>query len=71
MTLALLPTFERNLKKLFHRRVPVGITEYGHQTKPEQPHGVSYALQAAYVKQALSDHPSRPERPDVHLVHVS
>jgi hypothetical protein len=54
VTLALLPTFEANLKKLFHRRVPVWITEYGHQTKPENPHGVTYAQQAAYVKQALS-----------------
>ena len=53
VTLALLPTFERNLKKFFHRRVPIWITEYGHQTKPEQPHGVTYAQQAAYVKQAL------------------
>jgi hypothetical protein len=54
VTLALLPTFEANLKKLFHRRVPVWITEYGHQTKPENSHGVTYAQQAAYVKQALS-----------------
>jgi hypothetical protein len=54
VTLALLPTFEANLNKFFHRRVPVWITEYGHQTKPENPHGVTYAQQAAYVKQALS-----------------
>ena len=54
VTLALLPTFEANLKKFFHRRVPVWITEYGHQTKPENPHGITYAQQAAYVKQALS-----------------
>ena len=53
VTLALLPKFELNLKQLFHRSVPIWITEYGHQTKPEEPHGVSYALQAAYVKQAL------------------
>jgi hypothetical protein len=54
VTLAQLPTFEANLKKLFHRRVPVWITEYGHQTKPENPHGVTYAQQAAYAKQALN-----------------
>ena len=53
VTLALLPRFELNLRKLFHRRVPVWITEYGHQTKPEEPHGVTYAQQADYVKQAL------------------
>ena len=33
VTLALLPQFELNLKKLFHRNVPVWITEYGHQSK--------------------------------------
>jgi hypothetical protein len=54
VTLALLPTFEKDLRKFFHRRVPVWITEYGHQTKPENTHGVSYARQAAYAKQALS-----------------
>jgi Cellulase (glycosyl hydrolase family 5) len=54
VTLALLPTFEANLRKLYHRKVPVWITEYGHQTKPEQPHGVSYATQSAYAKQALT-----------------
>lgn len=54
VTLALLPRFEANLRKLYHREVPVWITEYGHQTKPEQPHGVSYATQSAYAKQALT-----------------
>jgi hypothetical protein len=53
VTLALLPVFERNLNKFFGRKVPIWITEYGHQTKPEQPHGVTYAQQAAYAKQAL------------------
>ena len=33
VTLALLPLFERNLKKFFHRNVPIWITEYGHQTQ--------------------------------------
>ena len=69
MTLALLPTFERNLKKFFRRSVPIWITEYGHQTKPEEPHGVSYAQQAAYAKQALQI--ARADRNvNVHLVHV-
>ncbi len=34
--------------------MPVWITEYGHETKPGEPHGVSTATQAAYAKQALS-----------------
>ena len=40
-------------RNYYHRKVPIWITEYGHQTKPEQPHGVTYAQQAAYVRQAL------------------
>jgi len=34
--------------------VPIWITEYGHETKPGEPHGVSTATQAAYAKQALT-----------------
>jgi hypothetical protein len=54
VTLSQLPRFESNLKALFHRRVPLWITEYGHETKPAEPHGVTYAQQAAYAKQALN-----------------
>jgi hypothetical protein len=54
VSLAMLPTFEANLKKLFHREVPIWITEYGYQTRPSQPHGVTNAQQAAYAKQALA-----------------
>jgi exo-beta-1,3-glucanase (GH17 family) len=54
VSLALLPTFETNLKKLFDREVPIWITEYGYQTKPGQPYGVTNAQQAAYAKQALA-----------------
>jgi hypothetical protein len=54
VTLSTLPTFEKNLRKYFHRNVPVWITEYGHETKPGEPHGVTPAKQAAYAKQALT-----------------
>jgi hypothetical protein len=54
VTLSTLKTFEANLKKFFHRSVPVWITEYGHETKPPDPHGVSYATQAKYAVQALN-----------------
>jgi hypothetical protein len=54
VTLSTLPTFEKNLKTFFHRSVPVWITEYGHETKPPDPHGVSYATQAKYAVQALN-----------------
>ncbi len=54
VTLTTLPKFEANLKKFFHRSVPVWITEYGHETKPQDPKGVSYATQAKYAVQALN-----------------
>jgi hypothetical protein len=54
VTLSTLPTFEVDLKKYFHRSVPIWITEYGHETKPAQPNGVTPAKQAAYAKQALT-----------------
>ena len=34
--------------------MPVWITEYGHETKPGEPKGVTLAQQAAYAKQALT-----------------
>ena len=50
-----LPSFERKLDQWFHRKgTPIWITEYGFQTQPGQPKGVSVAQQAAYIKQALS-----------------
>lgn|GEM_PF-1093496 len=54
VTLSTLPKFEADLKKYFHRSVPIWITEYGHETKPGEPHGVTPALQAVYAKQALT-----------------
>jgi hypothetical protein len=54
VSLATLPQFEKDLRKWFHRVVPVWITEYGHETKPGEPRGVSSATQASYAKQALA-----------------
>ncbi len=54
VTLSTLPTFEQDLKKWFHHTVPMWITEYGHETKPGEPHGVTLAQQATYAKQALT-----------------
>ena len=54
VTLSTLPTFEKDLKTYFHRTVPIWITEYGHETKPAQPKGISTSLQASYAKQALT-----------------
>ena len=54
VTLSTLPKFESDLKKFFHRSVPIWITEYSHETKPAEPHGVTFATQAQYAKQALT-----------------
>jgi len=54
VTLPSLPRFETSLDKWFHRRgIPIWITEYGHETKPAEPKGVSFAQQAAYTRQAI------------------
>ena len=50
-----MPQFETDLDKAFGRKnVPVWITEYGHETKPGEPHGVTEAQQAKYVTQVFS-----------------
>jgi hypothetical protein len=54
VTLSQLPRFEKDLKTWYHHAVPVWITEYGHETKPGEPKGVTPAVQAAYAKQALT-----------------
>jgi hypothetical protein len=54
VSLSTLPTFEKNLRAWFHRVVPVWITEYGHETRPGEPHGVSLSTQSAYARQALT-----------------
>jgi len=45
--------FGSDLQTWFHKFVPVWITEWGEQTKPEYPFGVSYAQQAKDAKTAL------------------
>jgi hypothetical protein len=55
VTLTQLPRFEDTLKQLFQRkRVPIWITEYGYETKPGEPLGVSRSQQATYARQALN-----------------
>jgi hypothetical protein len=45
--------FGKSLQKWFGRRVPIWITEYGEQTKPQYFAGVSFAQQAADARKAL------------------
>ena len=55
VTLASLPKFETSIDLWFHRKAtPIWITEYGYETAPEQPKGVSLATQAANIRTALS-----------------
>ena len=49
-----LPRFGVSLDKWFKRKnIPLWLTEYGHETRPEEPKGVSYAQQASYLRTAI------------------
>ncbi len=55
VTLSQLPRFEESLDTWFKRKaIPIWITEYGYQTRPENPKGVTYATQSAYARQVLN-----------------
>jgi hypothetical protein len=55
VSLTSLPRFETSLDSWFRRKnVAVWITEYGHETKPGEPLGVTEAQQAAYIPQAMA-----------------
>lgn len=55
VSLSQIPEFQKIIDKAFNRRsTPIWITEYSHETKPEDPRGVSYATQAQYAKTALA-----------------
>ena len=50
-----LDAFGRLLDRVFaRRRTRIWVTEYAHQTQPQQERGVSYAEQAAYLHDALA-----------------
>lgn len=47
--------FEQELDKAFKRKnIPVWVTEYGNETKPGEPKGVTEAQQAVYLQQAIA-----------------
>jgi hypothetical protein len=55
VTLSQLPRFEKSLDQWFRRSgIPIWITEYGYETKPAEPHGVTLAQQSAYARQAIN-----------------
>jgi hypothetical protein len=54
VSLASLPRFAASLRTWFRRpSIEIWVTEYGHQTRPQDPFGVTYAQQAQYVRQSI------------------
>jgi len=55
VNLSQMARFEKSIDQWFKRKgVPIWITEYGFETKPGEPKGVTLAQQAAYAKQTFS-----------------
>jgi hypothetical protein len=55
VNLSQIPTFEKKLQQWFKRKfVKIWVTEYGFETKPGEPKGVTTAQQAAFTKQAMT-----------------
>jgi cellulase (glycosyl hydrolase family 5) len=55
VSLTSLPKFVQNLNTWFKRKsTSIWVTEYGHQTRPQDSLGVPYATQSAYIQQAIS-----------------
>ena len=55
VTLKSMPRFEKDLDVAFRRKnIPIWITEYGNETRPGEPKGVTEAQQAAYIPQAIA-----------------
>ena len=55
VSLASLPRFEQSLDVWFRRKnVPIWITEFGYETRPGEPSGVSVAQQASYLRQVMT-----------------
>ena len=70
VTLSTLPQFEKDLDEVVPPTVPIWITEYGHETKPGEPHGVSTAHAGRLREAGAVDREGGSERPDVRLVHL-
>ena len=55
VALSSMPQFETSIDKWFGRKnIPVWITEYGNETKPGEPAGVTESQQASYLSQAIA-----------------
>jgi hypothetical protein len=61
VTLSQLPRFEASLDRWFGRQnIPLWVTEYGYQTKPADPFGVTEARQGQYLAQVMRQLKSDP-----------
>lgn len=54
VTLGNFNTLVTEVSRLYGKRMRFWITEYGYQTRPDRAFGVSYAKQAAYLRQAYT-----------------
>jgi len=54
ISLTSLPQLEAALDRRFRKGIPVWITEYGSETRPGEPRGVTEAQQASYLAQAVA-----------------
>ena len=64
VTLSSLPQFGKDLDTWFGRKnLPIWVTEYGHETRPGEPKGVTEAKQAVYVQQAIAMAKANPRVP--------
>ena len=55
VSLGSLPKLHKNLRTWFKRKdVSIWVTEYGHQTRPQDRFGVTYSTQATYIKRSIS-----------------
>lgn len=55
VSMTTLTKFGTQLDKWFGRKnIPIWLTEYGHETRPEDPKGVTYAQQASYLRTAVT-----------------
>jgi hypothetical protein len=52
--LSSLTALESALDRRFRKGIPIWITEYGNETRPGEPKGVTEAQQAAYLPQAMA-----------------
>ena len=64
VTFSTMATFEKELDKAFRRKnIPIWVTEYGNETKPGEPKGVTEAQQAVYLPQAIALAKKNPRIP--------